>query len=55
MRTVADDKFLTIRLTAELHEQISRVAEANERTIAAEVRLAIRDRVALELDEEVAA
>ncbi len=35
------DKFLTLRLPADLHEQIAAVATKNERTIAGEVRLAI--------------
>jgi len=37
------DKFLTVRITAKLHAKLEAFAEANERTMAAEVRRAIRE------------
>ena len=37
-----EDKFLTIRVPADDHKALAELAKRNERTIAAEVRLAIR-------------
>lgn len=45
MTTQAPDKFLTIRVTAELHDRLAALAERNQRTISGEVRVAIIDRL----------
>lgn len=50
------DEFLTLRLQADLLERLQTLATRNERTVAGEVRLAIRQHlVAQEADGKVAA
>lgn len=39
------DKFLTVRVSAELHDQLVALAGQNQRTIAGEVRLALIERL----------
>lgn len=54
-RTIKDE-FLTLRLPADLLERLQALAAKNERTVAGEVRLAIRQHlVAQEADGKVAA
>jgi predicted transcriptional regulator len=45
------DVFFNIRLKPDMHRDLARLAKLNERTIAAEIRLAVRER----LEREVAA
>jgi predicted DNA-binding protein len=40
--TAARDVFFNIRLKPEMHERLSTLAKKNERTIAAEIRMAVR-------------
>lgn len=40
------DLFITVRVPRDIHERISQLAAAADRTVAAEVREALRDRIA---------
>lgn len=42
----AKKKFLTVRIDEQLHHELAEVAAQNERTIAAELRVAARKHVA---------
>ncbi len=39
------DYFITVRIPASLHSELRALAKSNERTLAAEVRLAVRARI----------
>lgn len=45
------DAFLTVRVPRSLVTALRELADANERTVAGEIRIAIRDRLALETGE----
>lgn len=45
VQVTTPDKLLTVRVPADLHGALQALARLNERTVAAEVRLAIRDRL----------
>ena len=42
---MSEDKFLTVRVPAEMYEAVLGAGKNNERTVAAEVRLAIKERL----------
>lgn len=44
VKSTADEKavFFTVRITRELHVKLQQLAKANERTLAGEVRAALR-------------
>ena len=45
-RDATSDAFLTVRVTPDLRDAINALAEQNDRTQAAEIRIAIRKHVA---------
>jgi predicted DNA-binding protein len=54
--SAADDIFFNIRLKPEMHERLKQLALLNERTVSAEIRLAVRERLeAFEADLSEAA
>lgn len=51
---MGQDKFLTVRIPAGEHAELRKLAKRNDRTVAAEVRVAIRDRLNAEKQETTA-
>lgn len=49
-----DDKFLTVRLDPDVYEDLRALADRNDRTIAGEVRLAIKERLERDTDKVTA-